>query len=1122
VRQPLSKLPWFANASINTKLPRTGSALLLRFPKNYMLQKCAIDNLRLVNASNTMTSSNRSAFLYATLAGKQKLIRSTKVAGAFAASMILAITSAQAQEIFDESFSTDTFKDPLTTAEWNTTDGNLRLPSSGSLSPIQSLNGTFSPASISAIAGNGETTRGLAAGDMDGDGDLDLVYANAGPNKVYFNNGFGVFIEGPGIPDDYFLGSNSRSVGIADFNGDGHLDAVFAEFGSSQSTRMFFNNGSGTTSIFSAGDFVDLGPPEFKGDSIAVGDIDNNGSIDVVLGVRGGFVKVFRNDGFGNFADAEDVVDSEGSTGFWARTVLLGDLDRDGDLDLVAARETEATRVYHNDGGVFDTGQSVGAGESNGLNGPDSVTLGDVNGDGLLDLVVGNDGTGTASFPAQPNRLYLNTGVAGSFFPAVSFTFNQLQNTNGTVLADVDRDGDLDLITADFLGIVGNGPNTGENIPGPNHLYINDPVANAPNIFPALGIEITADQTVSKGVEAADFDADGKIDLVFANSPSPVGGTPGTNLLVQNAGSLSGIPSDQTFAFGLSTQVNDPGDFLGNGVILLPNTNETEANQVFQYWVSSDGGQSWLVAHPGRSIAFEPVGNDLRWRVELNTPSPVLRPDLGQLRMITNQAPQFTSTAVETATQDQPYSYAISVSDLRVTDLLDIRAVDPLPTWLTLVDNNDSTATLSGTPTNADVGTVGNEVTLEVVDSGGRMDTQSFTIDVLNANDPPTVIAPTADQVFDQGDTVNLDTSLAFDDADGDVLTFSAVGLPASLAIDGNTGIVSGDLTNDDALGGPDYSVTITADDGNGGTADDVFTITVNNINDPPTFTSTEVTSAVESVTYTYNIITEDVDGDVRQITGTAPAWLTLTDNGDGTAVLTGMPTSANIGSANVTLTVSDGISSVDQAFIITVVSAADAPVITITGDNPVTVEQGDTYTDDGATAVDAQDGDLTGSITATDNVDPGTVGSYAVTYSVTDSAGNTVQAQRVVNVVDTAAPVITLVGPASVTLTVGANYTDQGATADDGLNGDISADIVVNNPVNTGVAGTYTVTYNVTDASGNAAAEVTRTVTVNTTPTTTPPPSGGGGGALSVPMLIMMLAGFLFGSRRRYRRTAI
>ena len=85
----------------------------------------------------------------------------------------------------------------------------------------------------------------------------------------------------------------------------------------------------------------------------------------------------------------------------------------------------------------------------------------------------------------------------------------------------------------------------------------------------------------------------------------------------------------------------------------------------------------------------------------------------------------------------------------------------------------------------------------------------------------------------------------------------------------------------------------------------------------------------------------------------------------------------------------------------------------------------------------------------------------------------------------DTTDPVITLVGSATVTLTVGQSYTDAGATASDNKDGNITANIVTTGTVNTAIAGTYTITYNVSDAAGNTATPVTRTVIVELAPET-------------------------------------
>jgi hypothetical protein len=128
--------------------------------------------------------------------------------------------------------------------------------------------------------------------------------------------------------------------------------------------------------------------------------------------------------------------------------------------------------------------------------------------------------------------------------------------------------------------------------------------------------------------------------------------------------------------------------------------------------------------------------------------------------------------------------------------------------------------------------------------------------------------------------------------------------------------------------------------------------------------------------------------------------------------------------------------------------------------------------------------------------------------------------------VVDSTAPLLTLMGAQSISLNVGDTFTDDGATAMDNTDGDISSQIVTTGTVNTAVAGTYTLTYNVSDASGNAAVAVSRNVVVTApapTPAPTPNPgqsnsdSGGGSGGSSSPLILLGLVLLL--THRRMRR---
>ena len=127
--------------------------------------------------------------------------------------------------------------------------------------------------------------------------------------------------------------------------------------------------------------------------------------------------------------------------------------------------------------------------------------------------------------------------------------------------------------------------------------------------------------------------------------------------------------------------------------------------------------------------------------------------------------------------------------------------------------------------------------------------------------------------------------------------------------------------------------------------------------------------------------------------------------------------------------------------------------------------------------AVDACDPNVSVTIGG-DTVDTATLGTYVVSYSSVDSAGNAAQVNRTVQVADTTAPVITLNGAASVTVECGDSYTELGATAADACDPNVSV-AVGGDTVDTATPGTYVVTYDAVDASGNAATQVTRTVEV-------------------------------------------
>ena len=156
------------------------------------------------------------------------------------------------------------------------------------------------------------------------------------------------------------------------------------------------------------------------------------------------------------------------------------------------------------------------------------------------------------------------------------------------------------------------------------------------------------------------------------------------------------------------------------------------------------------------------------------------------------------------------------------------------------------------------------------------------------------------------------------------------------------------------------------------------------------------------------------------------------------------------------------------------------APIITLNGQAIATVNLNSTYTDAGATATDEVDGDLTSSIVTTGVVNTSVEGNYIITYTVSDTSGNTTTATRQVIVEgDTTAPVITILGEADVSINQYTPYIDAGATATDEVDGDLTSSIVTTGVVNTSVEGNYIITYTVSDTSGNTATATRQVVVV-------------------------------------------
>lgn len=142
-------------------------------------------------------------------------------------------------------------------------------------------------------------------------------------------------------------------------------------------------------------------------------------------------------------------------------------------------------------------------------------------------------------------------------------------------------------------------------------------------------------------------------------------------------------------------------------------------------------------------------------------------------------------------------------------------------------------------------------------------------------------------------------------------------------------------------------------------------------------------------------------------------------------------------------------------------------PEITLTYIDDFYTEIGSEYEEEGYSAWDAVDGDLTAAVERV-------VGDGVVTYRVTDSSGNTAQAQRTVVYDDRTPPELTLQGDKMMNIIAGAKYEEPGYTATDNSDGDLTGKVAVSGEYDTNKPGIYTITYSITDSSGNSA-EVSR-----------------------------------------------
>ena len=292
----------------------------------------------------------------------------------------------------------------------------------------------------------------VALGDVNGDGNLDTVFAGVS-EKICLGDGLGGF-SCTGISE---ARSPTSGVALGDMNGDGKLDAVFAN--PNLNHQVCEGNGSGGFSCH------DISGERF-GLAVALGDVNDDGKLDAVFAnprqncIGCGPNRVCLGDGLGSFSSCSDI-DSSLNV-FDSRDVALADMNEDGKLDAIFANSdadfvpgTLSTgarnRVCWGDGsGAFPSCSDVSSDAFRSF----GVALGDMNGDGKLDAVFAN----ALGFPIGNtdafNRLCLRDGTDNFQCQDVSRDSpfgTEGFNSSGVAIGDVNDDGNLDAVFANFL-----------------------------------------------------------------------------------------------------------------------------------------------------------------------------------------------------------------------------------------------------------------------------------------------------------------------------------------------------------------------------------------------------------------------------------------------------------------------------------------------------------------------------------------------------------------------------------------------------------------------------------------------------------------------------------------------
>jgi len=404
-------------------------------------------------------------------------------------------------------------------------------------------NGTFGAATLYTVAPTNVQVQGVTLGDVNGDGRLDIVTGNNGNSTIGVLLGLSSGGFAPFVT--YTTGANTepRNVALADINGDGRLDAVTGN-SASPSVSVLLGQANGT-----------FGTPTQYATSglnfdVALGDVNGDGRLDIVAPTYStNSVNVLLGQTGGTFGAFTSYPTGTNSQSV---SVRLGDVNLDGRLDIVVGNQNATVSVLLGQaGGTLATPVNYSTGSVSTIY---AVGIGDVNGDGRPDIVAGN---------FQSANIVILLGQAGGGF-TTSTAYNGGSGSQGVALADVNVDGRLDILTANrndnTLGVLLNT----SNFTAPSLATLNP--ANGP-----VGTSVTITGAGLSGITGVSFNGTAATTFstgtgTSATATVPTGATTG-NVVVTTSG---GVSNGLSFAVNPTVVIASSAGASGSSTTATP------------------------------------------------------------------------------------------------------------------------------------------------------------------------------------------------------------------------------------------------------------------------------------------------------------------------------------------------------------------------------------------------------------------------------------------------------------------------------------------------------------------------------------------------------------------------